>query len=207
MNLKYIYWFFKNAVPKRICDDIVNTGLLRQKSLGTVGDIPRVKKLSKKDKKNILKTRNSSIVWLNEQWIYDEIMPYMHMANKNAGWNFDLDWSESCQFTIYKKNQFYDWHCDSWHEPYPNTSFENFRGKIRKISLTLQLSDPEDYKGGEFMFNASTIKQKNNIIYPKDILSKGTIIVFPSHIFHKVSPVTKGTRYSLVNWSLGKPFK
>ena len=56
MNLKYIYWFFKTAVPKRICDDIVNTGLLRQKSLGTVGDIPPVKKLSKKDKKNMLKT-------------------------------------------------------------------------------------------------------------------------------------------------------
>jgi len=207
MNLKHTFWYFKNVVPAKICDDIVNIGLLRKKTLAKVGSTTSsTDKLSKKDKKDLLKTRNSNIVWLSEQWIYDELNPYIHIANKNAGWNFDWDWNESCQFTIYKKNQFYDWHCDSWDEPYPNTANEKCRGKIRKLSLTLQLSDPKDYKGGEFMFDISNPK-KQNIIYPKDILSRGTIIVFPSHIYHKVSPVTKGVRYSLVNWSLGKPFQ
>ena len=50
--------------------------------------------------------------------IYKEIQPYIHQANNNAGWNFDWDYSESCQFTIYKKKQYYDWHCDSWDKPY-----------------------------------------------------------------------------------------
>jgi hypothetical protein len=44
--------------------------------------------------------------------------PYIHQANRNAGWNFEWDWSESCQFTKYKLNQYYDWHCDSWDKPY-----------------------------------------------------------------------------------------
>jgi predicted 2-oxoglutarate/Fe(II)-dependent dioxygenase YbiX len=49
--------------------------------------------------------------------------------------------------------------------------------------------------------------RKTEIFHSKDILSRGTVIVFPSFVWHKVAPVTKGTRYSLVNWSLGKPFK
>ena len=52
------------------------------------------------------------------------IKNYIHMftkANRNAGWNFDWERSESCQFTKYKLNQYYDWHCDSWDKPYDRT--------------------------------------------------------------------------------------
>ena len=44
--------------------------------------------------------------------------PYIHEANQKAGWNFDWDWSESCQFTKYGVGQYYGWHCDSWDKPY-----------------------------------------------------------------------------------------
>jgi PKHD-type hydroxylase len=60
---------------------------------------------------DLKKKRNSNIVWLNDKWIYKEIHPYVHEANKLAGWNFDWNFSESCQFTKYKlKSAFYDWH-------------------------------------------------------------------------------------------------
>ena len=64
------------------------------------------KKLTKLELKNIQKKRKSDVVWMNDRWIYKEIQPYIHQANSNAGWNFDWDWSESCQFTEYKKDSF-----------------------------------------------------------------------------------------------------
>jgi hypothetical protein len=71
---------------------------------------------------------------------------------EHAGWNFDWDRSESCQFTKYKLNQYYDWHSDSWDKPYnkPNT---HEHGKIRKLSMTCQLTDGSEYKGGELEFD------------------------------------------------------
>ena len=56
--------------------------------------------LDKDEIKNLQKKRDSNIIWMNDRWIYKEIQPYVHQANQNAGWNYDWDWSESCQFTI-----------------------------------------------------------------------------------------------------------
>ena len=71
------------------------------------------KNITKLELKNIQKKRKSDVVWMSDRWVYNEIQPYIHQANYNAGWNFEWDWSEECQFTEYKKGQFYDWHCDS----------------------------------------------------------------------------------------------
>ena len=73
------------------------------------------------------------------------------MANQDAGWNFQWDWSEPIQFTYYTKKQYYGWHCDSWENPYGTDS--NFSGKIRKLSLIASLSSPTKYKGGELEFD------------------------------------------------------
>jgi hypothetical protein len=64
----------------------------------------------KQEIKDMQRKRNSDLVWLNDAWIYKEIHPYVNQANRNAGWNFEWDRSESCQFTKYKLNQYYDWH-------------------------------------------------------------------------------------------------
>ena len=129
-------------------------------------------------------------------------------TKKLAGWNFDWDWSESCQFTKYNKNQFYDWHCDSFKQPYTNTNDSNIYGKIRKLSVTCSLSNPEDYKGGELEFDfRNDNPDKNKVRKCAEIKERGSIVVFPSHVWHRVKPVTKGTRYSLVIWNLGYPFK
>ncbi len=144
---------------------------------------------------------------MNDKWIYKEIQPYVHMANKNAGWNFDWDWSESCQFTIYKKGQYYDWHCDSWDKAYVEEG--PTKGKIRKLSVTVSLTDPKEYKGGELEFDFRNLdpNKKPNIRACTEILPKGSLVVFPSFVWHRVKPVTKGVRHSLVIWNLGYPFK
>ena len=117
---------------------------------GGMGD----KNLSKKQIKDLKQKRDSNVVWMNDRWIYKEIQPYVHQANANAGWNFQWDYSESCQFTKYEKGQFYDWHCDGWDRPYVREHLNDpSHGKIRKLSVTVSLSDPKDYKGGELEFD------------------------------------------------------
>ena len=204
MNTSNYYWWFKSAIPPKICDDIVKYALQKKETIALTGDFDSNKKLTKKDVKNLQKKRKSDLVWLDEKWIYKEV-PYVHAANRMAGWNFEWDRSESCQFTKYKHNQYYDWHCDSWDKPYnkPNTPEH---GKIRKLSMTCQLTDGSEYEGGELEFDFRN-KEKTQIIQAKQILSKGSIIVFPSFVWHRVKPVTKGIRYSLVMWNLGYPFK
>jgi PKHD-type hydroxylase len=164
--------------------------------------------LSDQDLKDLKQKRDSNITFLNDKWIYKEIQPFIHEANRLAGWNFDWDFSETCQFTKYKLNQFYDWHCDSWPDPYENKNDLNMHGKIRKLSVTCSLSAPEDYEGGELEFDfRNNDPDKSTIRKCAEIKPRGSIVVFPSHVWHRVKPVTKGTRYSLVIWNLGYPFK
>jgi len=209
MILKNIFWYFEKALSEEFCDKIIDFCLSKQKQLATTGTekikLEKKLKLSKKDIKQLKKIRNSDVVWTNEKWIYDAIHPYVNLANVNAEWNFDWDWSENCQFTIYNKNQHYDWHVDSFSDFYKDSDI-NFNGKIRKLSVTCFLSDPKDYKGGELEFNFKT-PSNTKFNTKKIILPKGSIVVFPSFVWHRVRPVTKGTRYSLVIWSLGYPFK
>jgi len=211
MNLNNYYWFFTKELSSKFCDDVIKHAKNQKKELGLVGDISnkvKNKKLTNKDKKEIKNIRNSNVVWLNDQWIYNEIHPFIHTANKNAGWNFEWNRSESCQFTIYKKNQFYDWHCDSWEAPYNQPDNLDVHGKIRKLSVTISLSDPEDYSGGKLQFDFRNNKSGKPVIRDcVEILPKGSICVFPSFVWHRVTPVTKGTRYSLVLWNIGYPFK
>jgi PKHD-type hydroxylase len=246
MNLTNYYWYFKSAIPERICDDIIKYGNQQREQIALTGG--QTKKLEELEKKEIIKKkkpkkkikrttanahltdeqieamdpatklekeelddlrkkRDSNIAWLNDRWIYKEVQPYIHQANNSAGWNFNWDFSESCQFTKYKLNQFYDWHCDSWEQPYNNPDNPNTHGKIRKLSVTCSLSDPKDYKGGELEFQFRNQDDPNLTRECLEILPRGSIVVFPSFVWHRVKPVTEGTRYSLVIWNLGYPFK
>jgi PKHD-type hydroxylase len=220
MNLRHYYYYFKSALSPRICDDILQYGKSQNSEIAVTGGVSSDDKnnykvdgtLKKSALKNLQKKRKSDIVWMNDSWIYKEIHPYIHQANKLAGWNFQWDWSESCQFTKYEPGQFYDWHCDSWEVPYNKPNDPNSNGKIRKLSVTISLSDPSEYEGGnlEFDFRNNADWAENRKAKVKEcteIRPRGSIIVFPSFCWHRVNPVTKGTRYSLVIWNLGWPFK
>ena len=219
MILKDYYRYFQSALPHRIVDQIMQAGLSKKEEFATTGEVRdkvlKHEKLTDEEIKNVQKTRNSNVVWLDENWIYKEIHPYLQLANESAGWNYDWDWSEPCQFTKYGVEQYYGWHCDSFDDPYgveePNLQL---RGKVRKLSMTISLSDPTEYEGGNLEFDfrnySNPNSEKERLSRMKEcteIRPKCSIVIFPSYVFHRVTPVTKGTRYSLVCWSVGKPFR
>ena len=210
MNLSNHYWYFKSVLTPKFCDDVIKYGLNNKETLARTGGYED-KELTKDQIKDMKRKRNSDITWFNDTWIYKEIHPYIHQANKLAGWNFEWDRSESCQFTKYKPGQYYDWHCDSWDKVYDKPNTED-HGKIRKLSVTCQLTDGSEYTGGELEFDFRNYEphmreEVKHLKQAKEILPKGSIIVFPSFLWHRVKPVTQGTRYSLVLWNLGYPFK
>jgi len=238
MHLKENYWYFESVLSNRFCDDLIKYGNQQKELRALTGTEAKLKEkikhikrtsenqhlsdeelaiqnnikidadLNKEELLDLKRKRDSNIVWLSDKWIYKEIHPYVRIANKNAEWNFQWDFSEACQFTKYKLNQHYDWHCDSWKEPYNNPKNLNTHGKIRKLSVTCSLSDPKDYKGGELEFsNRNNEDDPNTVSECKGILSRGSIVVFPSFVWHRVKPVTEGIRYSLVIWNLGQPWK
>ena len=212
MNLFNYYWYFKSALTPRFCDEVIKHALSKQEVIARTGGFED-RKLSKKKIRDMKRKRDSDVVWLDDNWIYNKLYPYVHTANKNAGWNFEWDRSESCQFTKYKLNQYYDWHCDSWNKPYDKKNLNNpEHGKIRKLSMTCQLTDGSEYEGGELEFDFRDYDphmrdELKHLRKATEILPKGSIIIFPSHLWHRVKPVTRGTRYSLVVWHLGHPFK
>jgi len=175
--------------------------------------------------------RDSEVCFLNDLWLYDIISPYIKKANISAGWNFEIDAFEDLQFTVYKPGGFYSWHKDggsdenSIYKRYISgvtdekdksyTTYKNYIGKVRKISMTLNLSPPEQYEGGDLLFSDDIDSvhyndenfNNQNYFKCKEIKPQGSIIVFPSFLSHCVTPINKGVRYSLVCWCLGRPFK
>lgn len=147
------------------------------------------------EKNNLEEYRSSKIKWLSNQnpdyhWIYKKLLGMAMEANKEL-WHFKVtDILDNIQYTVYEGNGgHYDWHMDLGSAAYSK----------RKISITVQLSEPEEYEGGdlEFMIGRDIKKAPRK---------KGTTIVFPSFFLHRVSPVTKGVRKSLVLWISGHPF-
>jgi PKHD-type hydroxylase len=211
MNLNNYYYFFREALTPRFCDEIIKYGKSQQEQLALTGGqtekVNKGKPLEEKDILDLKKKRDSNIVWLSDSWIYKELHPYVHQANRLAGWNFEWSFSEACQFTKYGLKQHYGFHCDSWNSPYDNPANPDTHGKIRKLSMTCSLSDPSEYEGGQLQFQFRNEDDPTTTRNCIEILPRGSICVFPSHVWHQVTPVTKGTRYSLVVWSLGYPFK
>jgi len=207
MNLKYGCWMFKDQIPVRLCDEILKLGKTLEANQAKVGgdspdNIDKVK-------------RDSKVTWFHDDaWIFELINPLVRQANQEAGWNFVYDFPESAQFTQYKPGQYYGWHCDSWDEPYnkPGTKVHN---KIRKLSSIVMLSDQVEYTGGVLQLDArqqdpekSTGHEQLIYVDPQIIrLEKGDVIVFPSFLWHRVTPVNSGTRYSLPMWYVGDPWK
>ena len=203
MNGPYLYWWFKKIFKKEFCEAIIKHALQKQEKMALTGDLKNPDKLTKKQLKDLKKIRNSDVIFLNDRWIINEIVPFIHDANINSGWNFDIDYAEDMQFTIYKKGQFYGWHKDC------DGKNENINGKIRKLSCSIVLSDSKNYKGGELLFEEpkKSFNKKPKIITCEEIKEQGSMAVFPSYTWHKVKPVIRRARYSLVIWFLGKPYK
>ena len=208
MNLKNYYWLFEKIIPEHVCDEIVRFAKSSDSKQAVTGDFANDPKLTKDRLKKLKKTRDSHVVWLSENWIWNLIIPLVRRANISAGWNFQWEICESSQFTLYNKNQHYGWHVDEWGRPYdmPGDARHN---NIRKLSSMLMLSNGSEFEGGEFEIDTRNGEARNDKskILTINYDTKGTVVVFPSFLWHRVKPVKKGIRYSMPTWHLGRPFQ
>jgi PKHD-type hydroxylase len=182
--VNYTYWKWDGALSKEFCEAALVQ--LDWASAGG-GTINPINPLTNPE------IRRTDIVW------QDPIQPlgciartYIEVANQTTGWGFALTGQENTQLCRYKSTDqgHYDWHVDA----YPPKD-----GVQRKLSCVILLNDAEDFEGG-----ALEIKELDEqIVFKK----QGSIIVFPSFIEHKVTPVTKGVRYTAVVWAVGPAFK
>ncbi len=210
MQLTNDWYYFTNVVDISTCKKLINLG----KGTFEAGHVDRQTEVSQAERisgkegdpgLDVL-SRVSDVHWINEQWVYELIFPYMETANEKAGWNFDIKAAESPQLTRYTTGGFYYWHKDgsgdhlSRYKAPGNTYYD---GHVRKLSMTILLND--EFEGGSFQF--SEMSQAAVTIETPKLEGSGSIIVFPSFKEHRIAPITKGTRYSLVAWFMGPPFK
>jgi PKHD-type hydroxylase len=175
-----LYAFWNNAFSKEECQTIIN--------------IAKDKGLIKGIVKGDFDARDSKISWLyptdKMEWVFRRVTDITLNLNERF-FKFDLfGIDEGFQFTNYvAPSGKYQKHTD-----------RSMNFPVRKLSISIQLSNPEEYKGGELYLyddDKGTLMDK----------TQGTLIIFPSYVLHEVMPVTKGERNSLVTWVTGKQFK
>jgi len=185
MFLSSVHYIKEEAFSKSFCEDIIKQGDAQKLELAKIQDGNQL-------------NRKSHVTWINDNSLIEKITPVINEANEKSQWNFLLREFEPLQYTIYNIRDHYDWHIDTHFKKYNNNL-------IRKLSFTICLND--NYEGGFFEIclpHPNYSKHKNFRF--KKVFKQGTIIVFPSHLWHKVYPVTLGTRKVLVGWVVGKPF-
>jgi PKHD-type hydroxylase len=197
----YTYWddAFNPEELEKVIDYCDKFELEKGRTLGTADKKTDEDQVDNKD--SISDVRRSDVKFLtpNEQniWIFDRINSVIDILNDRF-YNMDLYGYESMQYTEYNSEEkgHYGFHMDS------AIGASNALGETRKLSMSMFLNDPDEYKGGKFQFNEGT--EKNAVDVPQ---KKGRMIVFPSFMIHRVTPVTKGIRKSLVVWVLGPKFR
>jgi PKHD-type hydroxylase len=175
-----LYSFLKNAFSKDECEKIILTAKNKGMIKGTTHGDSNVRK--------------SNICWLypsdNLKWVYERITDISINLN-NQFFKFDLfGINETLQFTNYiSPSGKYGKHVD-----------RGINMPVRKLSISIQLTNPDKYEGGElYLYDGD-----EGFSMDKE---QGTLIMFPSYVLHEVMPVTKGERNSLVTWVTGKQFK
>ena len=179
-----LFAFWNNAFSKEECQTIINIakdkGLIKGSTKG--GDTKDV--------------RDSKISWLypvdGMDWVFRRVTDMVLNLNERF-FKFDLfGLNEGFQFTNYEApSGKYGKHVD-----------RAINIPVRKLSISIQLTDPEEYEGGELKLYDGDDKEAQ--VMDK---TQGTLIIFPSYVLHEVMPITKGTRNSLVTWITGKQFK
>jgi len=169
------------------CRQIIESGRKQKPQTAKVG-------MGKVDGGTDTKKRVTTISWIpfkEMDHMYRDLNTFIQKCNENHFGFGDIRITEQAQFTEYPEGGFYDWHmdCDTvmQHEP-----------PVRKISMTLLLNDPSEFEGGDLELTG-----------PGKIaeLKQGHAILFASFLTHRVAPVTRGVRQSLVVWFGGKPFR
>jgi PKHD-type hydroxylase len=143
--------------------------------------------------KQPMKTRSTMIHWMTNEKYKNSLLPiyqqisYIVRKINDSMWGYSYTGYEPFQYSEYKIGDHFDWHIDQ----------NQFTGtEVRKISFSLGLSNKNEYEGGDLIIKSSD--QENNYK-----LDRGDIVVFPSWMLHKVTPITKGKRRVVVGWGEG----
>lgn len=174
-------WAWAEVLTPEECDSVIEIGRRANLYRATTGEPQGASR------------RNSSVAFLfpsdETKWLFERLTAAITATNQYFG--FDLThMMEGIQFTEYRApGQNYGWHVDM-----------GGMMAVRKLSLTIQLTDPDDYEGGEL-----ELKPEGEIITANK--KRGHAVAFPSYTLHRVTPVTRGTRHSLVVWVTGPPFR
>ena len=187
---KWKSWVVETTTPlftPEQCQKIIDCGRRQKPQQAQVG-------MGKPGGGTDTKKRVTTISWIpfkEMEPMYNDLNNFIQTANENHFGFGDIQITEQAQFTEYPVGGFYDWHMDCdvnmAHEP-----------PVRKISMTLLLSPENQFEGGDLELMAKGKKAK---------LKQGHAIIFASFLNHKVNPVTRGVRQSLVVWFGGKPFR
>lgn len=138
--------------------------------------------------------RHAQISWIwaaDAPWLFGKIWSLIHEANRQ--FKFDLEEIEPLQYTVYPDGGLYDWHMDKGR--YTRSEISR-----RKLGLTIQLTKPEEYGRGDLELKLGD----DDLLMPGQ---RGTAIIFPSYVLHRVTPVSYGERRSLVAWVSGPEFR
>lgn len=186
--MKGLWQMWSGFLPAETCDEIIEEAKKIPDQHGVIGTVAGKSGIDT----NI---RRSNIRWIthsNEDFkeVFSFVERKFHEANAGA-FGVDINYLPQLQFTEYdsKVVGHYDWHEDVFWES--NNVYD------RKLSMVIQLTDPSQYEGGELELQVHEPPNQT------DLKRRGTIIVFPSFIKHRVTPVTAGLRNSLVAWMEG----
>lgn len=149
------------------------------------------------EQEDVSRNRVSGIRWIQNPELKTIFDPIVADVNKANDWNFALSHSEHFQHARYGVGEKYDWHVDQ--HPHPH----KLEGLVRKVSFTLFLND--GYEGGELDLEVGSPRLENRYATFKN-RKPGTMVFFLGDTWHRVRPVTRGIRESLVGWYLGPPY-
>ena len=199
MRLTERYWAETAYFPPGFCNRVIEFGNSLPIAEGRVRHDPKGDQ------------RDSAVSWIQQNptlgWLFIPIKQAVETANSKV-WRFRLSDMESAQFTRYAVGQHYAWHTDQRPEPYP--AGKRWGGLYRKLSVVISLSDGADFEGGDFLLEDNSLppnRASERVRTITELRGLGSIIVFPSFLYHKVEPVTQGSRRTLVLWFLGPPFE
>jgi len=197
MRMKQWYWTSEAPLDGDFCDRVVTAGEKLKRGEGKVA----------RDPKGTI--RKSEVGWFprteENDWLLDPLRGLVDQANEEL-WHWNVDQVQSVQYTTYGEGEYYGWHTDQHAKPYDD---KRWPGKMRKLSVTVQLSDGDDYEGGDFEVEVpqrTPDRAAERIKVVDELRPRGSVLVFPAFLFHRVTPVTRGVRHSLVAWYLGPPF-
>ena len=213
---KFFNWvFWDNAFNEEELDRIIEFMDSQDLERGTTIGNKEVEKAKANANNKIISTHNipnekvrkSDVKFIDYQngqgeadWLFYRLNTIIENLNTQF-YNFDLNGYETLQYTVYHhhENGRYDFHMDTiMGQNLPDDMFET-----RKLSMTFLLNEPGvDFEGGDFQINSGQEKDAETVE-----LKKGRIIMFPSFMIHRVAPVTKGTRKSIVIWVVGPKFR